>query len=369
MVRFKPLLPFGDTNIITKAIECFRRAGIEEITVVVGHRASELMPVLERLQVRHVFNAEYDQGMFSSIVAGLRTFSPETEAFFLLPADMPLVRSHTVRLLVRAYQKNTADIVYPVFRGRRGHPPLISSRLFPVILAWHNPAGLQQLLEQQQVKAHEVKVLDEGILLDADTPADYNRMTLLRRDIPTLPECYALWDKMNVPDSVILHSKTVAAVARNLAVRLNRAGVVLDADLATVAGELHDVAKGQPDHARVGARLLKKMGCGKVAAVVAQHSDLDFKTGRPLDEAAILYLADKMVKGNRIVTIDERFREPMMKYTADTAVLATVQKRLLTAQTIAKAVEQAVGAGLAEIFTMEGRAGFYERTERWATGE
>ena len=56
--------------------------------VVVGHRADELTPVLELLGIKWIFNAEYDRGMFSSVLAGIKSFEPDVDAFFLLPCDI-----------------------------------------------------------------------------------------------------------------------------------------------------------------------------------------------------------------------------------------------------------------------------------------
>ena len=42
MGAFKPLLPFGETTVIRRCIQNLRQAGVEDIVVVLGHRAEEL---------------------------------------------------------------------------------------------------------------------------------------------------------------------------------------------------------------------------------------------------------------------------------------------------------------------------------------
>jgi molybdenum cofactor cytidylyltransferase len=352
---FKPLLPLGNSTVIEKTINSFRRAGIQNIMVVVGHRANELVPVLDELGVRHVFNEQYPDGMFSSVVAGVRSLRPEVEAFFLLPADTPMVSWHTVKLLGRAYKKTGADVVYPVFQGRRGHPPLISTRLAPAVLTWGGPGGLRLLLEQYEPMAYEAEVMDEGVLLDIDTPADYHEIVERSncRDIPTRNECAAILAKLNVPDIVQRHGRLVANVAWQLADRLNRAGFKLDVRIVVAAGLLHDLAKGRPDHARFGARVLRGLGYPKVAEIVATHTDIAFEEGISLSEAAVVYLADKLVKNDRIVSINERFQCSLEKFAADADALSAINKRLTRAQTIKERVEQALGLDLTKIIADE----------------
>src|SRR5258708_3177074 len=122
MGQFKPRLPLGERSAIEYGISGFHTAGLREVIVVTGHRARELTNVLKG-QVRCVFNPSYDSGMYSSIVAGLQSLPPETDAFFVLPADIPLVRPSTIMALVAAYHDTRTAIIYPVFQGKRGHPP------------------------------------------------------------------------------------------------------------------------------------------------------------------------------------------------------------------------------------------------------
>ncbi len=46
MGQFKPLMPLGDRTVLASAIQPFRAAGIEDVRVVTGYRASDLSPVL-----------------------------------------------------------------------------------------------------------------------------------------------------------------------------------------------------------------------------------------------------------------------------------------------------------------------------------
>jgi len=176
MVEFKPLLPLGGSTVIETAVNVFIRAGISDTTVVIGHRADDLRLVLDRICIRRVINERYKKGMFSSVVAGLQSLGPEVGAAFLLPVDIPLVKSRTVEEIVKAYHRLGQRIFYPVFQSQRGHPPLIPANLFAEIMSWSGDGGLQSFLEQHEAQATEIEVGDEGILLDIDTPDDYSNI-------------------------------------------------------------------------------------------------------------------------------------------------------------------------------------------------
>ncbi len=345
---FKPLLPLGDGTVIEATVQNLRRGGVADVTVVIGHHAAEMIPELNRIDVRYVLNKDYQKGMFSSVVEGVNSLSSQTEAFFLLPGDMPLVRSHTVQMLWKAYYRERANVIYPVFRRQRGHPPLISTQCCPAITLWTQPEGLRSFLALYENQAYEVETADEGILMDIDSPEDYTMVSerFRHREIPTRNECEAILAKLNVPEGVVRHSRLVSDVARTLAERLNQAGLRLDIGLVVAAGLLHDLAKGRSHHDRLGARMLDTLGYSDVAAIVAVHCDIEFEEGQTPNEAAVLYLADKLVKGDRVVSIDERFYEALQKFARNREVLPGVKRRLLNARAIGRAVESLAGMSL-----------------------
>ncbi len=175
MGAFKPLLPLGEETLLERVIRLFREAGIADVTAVLGHRAECAVPVLQRHGVRPALNDRYDEGMLSSVKAGVGTLNRSRRAFFLLPVDIPLVRPETLQALIGAFREGTADICRPCFRGRRGHPPLISSTLIPAIVEFDGPGGLRTFLARYRGSTADVAVEDPGILLDLDRHDDYER--------------------------------------------------------------------------------------------------------------------------------------------------------------------------------------------------
>ena len=153
-----------------------------------------------------------------------------------------------------------------------------------------------------------------------------------RRPHPPLTEdvCMALLRAAGTPDPVIAHCRAVADKALQLADQAEALGVSPDRELLFSAALLHDVARAEPDHAAVGAAWLRTMGYPAVADCIALHHDWDADT---LDEAALLYLADKYLQGEREVSLDERFARSRSR--CETAeALAAHDRRLQAAKRI-----------------------------------
>lgn len=175
MGEFKPLLEIDGKSLVETAIELFRDAGVQEIVTVVGHRSESLIPVVESFASRWVVNEHYQEGMFSSIQKGVAELRGRCDVFFLLPVDIPCVRSSTVKQLLERYLENPSTLVcYPEFNARRGHPPLIAGSLIDQILTYVGDGGMRGLLRRHEGQAANVPVADPFVLLDIDTREDYS---------------------------------------------------------------------------------------------------------------------------------------------------------------------------------------------------
>jgi len=175
MGSFKPLLSLGPRIVVETAVLALRDAGVGTVVVVSGHGADQLELVLGRLDVREAHNRDFASGMYSSVQTGVAALDEGVEAFFLLPCDVPLAGAVTVRLLAEARSAaGDPDVCYPVHGGRRGHPPLISARLIPEILAEEPAGGLRALLGRHE--ALHVPTPVRGAVMDLDTPEAYEAL-------------------------------------------------------------------------------------------------------------------------------------------------------------------------------------------------
>lgn len=177
MGHFKPLLRVNGQTLIQRAISVFRQNRIDDIIVVTGHRADDLKAVLARNEVRIAHNEAHDQGMFSSVVVGIRQLPVHCEAFFVLPVDTAFVQPATIGRLTETFRDQPGRICYPCVANRRGHPPLIPACLAKAIAGHDGKGGLRRALKRWADLAVDVPVADRHILLDLDTPEDLLKLS------------------------------------------------------------------------------------------------------------------------------------------------------------------------------------------------
>ena len=352
MGDFKPLMMLGGMTVLERVIRLFQAVGVGRIHVVIGHRAAELRPCIDRWGGRSVVNADYAQGMFSSVAAGMSSLDERAGSFFVLPVDIPLVRPATLRRLMEEFSGGAAGICHPTFQGRRGHPPLIDMRFASVIAHWTEEGGLRALLERYDSEAVDVPVADEFILQDMDGPDDHRRLCacLKAREILSPAECRALLvEKLKTSPAVWSHGRAVAEWALHIGRALAAAGCRLNLDLIYAAALVHDMARGEPDHAHRGADILRALDMPLMAEIVEAHMDLNVEMEGPIREAEVVFLADKLICEDRWVGIEERFAPRLCDYRADPRAAASIRSKREAARRSAERVESVIGRPLASL--------------------
>ena len=347
MGALKPLLPLGDEIVIGRVIQAARDAGVDRIHVVVGHRAGEIVPHVLRMGAIPVLNPGYRSGMLSSIKAGITSLDENAFGCLLMPADIPLIRPATVTRVIEEALRGGAVLVHPVFLGERGHPPFIAHELFAELLAADASEGACAVLSRHEREAVEVAVFDEGCLRDMDTPRDHRELSaaLAGQAVPNGAECLAMFEAADTPMPVRRHGRAVADLAVSLAGRLNRAGLSLDIARIRAAALLHDIAKGCPHHAAAGARMVRDFGFPGLFEIIDCHMALP---ARPvaIDETAVVYLADKLVSGERRVSLDQRFAPAMERFAGNEEACAGARRRLADARAIVALMKATAGPAI-----------------------
>lgn len=170
MGDFKPLLRLGSMTFTKRIISSFRQAGISPLVLVTGYRADDLEKHVAGEGVMCIRNERYEATeMIDSVRIGLRYIEGRCTRAFICPVDVPLFRTRTVLQMLGA----KGSVIKPAFRGRAGHPVLISQSVFRDVLDAGADTGLGEILAGLRSRTHYEDVEDEGVLYDADTPGDY----------------------------------------------------------------------------------------------------------------------------------------------------------------------------------------------------
>jgi molybdenum cofactor cytidylyltransferase len=168
----KLLLRVEGRSLVRRAAECLCDSDCTEVLVVLGYEAEAVVAELSGLAVRPTFNPRFQAGMATSIAAGIQAASPNSMAFLIALADMPLMTPHSVRLLLSEFDGNPSCIVAPVYRGRRGHPVLFGSGYRSLLAELEGDRGARGIIDRHREQLHLVAVESASVLTDWDYPAD-----------------------------------------------------------------------------------------------------------------------------------------------------------------------------------------------------
>ena len=183
MGQSKQLLPFGDRTVLQSVVKALLAAHLTDVVVVLGHHAEVVRASLADYPVRCCVNEAYREGMFSSLLCGLRHLPDGADAALIALGDQPHIETRVAKEVIAAYCAGDSGIVIPTWSGKRGHPALVDLKRYrAAIFALSGNEGLKPVMRGYPEDTLEVPVDDEGILRDLDTPEDYRAELERRRD-------------------------------------------------------------------------------------------------------------------------------------------------------------------------------------------
>lgn len=176
MGRPKMTLPWGNTTVIGRVVQVLSEAGISPIWVVTGGSHAEVEEALQGSPARTIFNSDFaNDEMLVTFQVGLAALGQGVEGALVVLGDQPQIETGVVESVTAAYRSSHAPLVVPSYHMHRGHPWLLDRSLWPSVLSLHSPATLRDFLNENASQIDYLPVLTDSILLDLDTPADYQR--------------------------------------------------------------------------------------------------------------------------------------------------------------------------------------------------
>lgn len=109
-------------------------------------------------------------GMGDSIAAAVAA-TPASNGWLILPADLPLIQSKTLRAVASALLEHA--VVLPMYHGQRGHPVGFAVECRAALLNLQGDQGAASVVRCQP--ALELNVDDVGCVTDIDTVEDLQR--------------------------------------------------------------------------------------------------------------------------------------------------------------------------------------------------
>jgi len=177
MGAFKPLLPFGGVTVAGACVGNLRGAGVDEVVVVVGHRAGELKEALKGERgLRFASNEQEGSEMGVSIARGVEALGEGIAAVLIALVDHPAVPPGEIRRLIEERGRTGAGLVAPEWGGRGGHPVIVDMRFREELLSLDARGGLRALFEAHRAEVLRVPAGSPFVARDMDTWEDYRAL-------------------------------------------------------------------------------------------------------------------------------------------------------------------------------------------------
>lgn len=192
--------------------------------------------------------------------------------------------------------------------------------------------------------------MNHGVGLRVTPTGNMKKVTNLNKRISQreINKLYADWA---TPDKVKAHCKAVSDVGVKLGEELNKHGYSLDLSLIKGAGLAHDVARTKERHDLIGWDILEKMGYKDEADIVKVHMRYPkFNDVDNLNECDIVCLADRLVKENKYVGLDERIDYILDKAKDSPEAIEHILKNKKEIGALIDDIEKVIGVTLDRLF-------------------
>jgi molybdenum cofactor cytidylyltransferase len=186
--RHKLFLPLGERPVLIHVLEAVLPALARPIVLVLGHQAIQaralLRPYLHMPDLQIIENPSYQQGMSTSLRAGLQALIGSHEytaqehigGAIILLGDQPLITTSIIDDLIATWQTGGKRIVAPLYNGKRGNPVLFSADLFLELADVTGDEGGRRVIERYREEIATVEVEDAQASFDVDTWEAYQQV-------------------------------------------------------------------------------------------------------------------------------------------------------------------------------------------------
>ena len=175
--RDKALLPWPNAELplVRHVVAQFPDERVARLVVVVnpGNEAAVRRVLPENTQI--AVNPEPEADMLSSVRRGIEAVDGADGPLCIHPVDVFAVVPELVARLHEGWRERPEDIHVPTAGGKRAHPLILPTGFIPAVRAVGPGHGLNKVLRDNPRRVIEHPWDDQRLLLDIDTPADYER--------------------------------------------------------------------------------------------------------------------------------------------------------------------------------------------------
>jgi len=175
----KQLVRFGDETLLERAVRIAAESGATPVLVVIGAQFELVSTVIPFDRAIAIQNPDWEQGIASSIHAGLEAverLAPASSGALILPCDqLRLSADHLRALLSTFVGQSEPSIAASTYAGALGIPAVFPRDVFPQLLALQGDKGARALLVNPPCPV--IAIPFDGGEIDIDEPADLDLLS------------------------------------------------------------------------------------------------------------------------------------------------------------------------------------------------
>jgi molybdenum cofactor cytidylyltransferase len=175
--NIKQLLHFNGKTLLQRSIDEAIEAGAAPILVITGANADEISKDINQEQVQVVLNERWQEGMASSIVAGMHaaiSYNNDIEKIIITVSDQPFVSSSLFKQLYKTQEESVQHIIACTYADTIGTPVLFTQKYFDGLLSLEGDEGAKKILLANKGDVATVDFPQGNI--DIDTKDDYEKL-------------------------------------------------------------------------------------------------------------------------------------------------------------------------------------------------
>lgn len=172
----KQLLPFHGTTLLGWVVgQAQRASALDEVVVVLGRAAEEILERVDFGAARVVENPVFAEGCSSSYRAGIAALEPRSEAIMIILGDQPGITPEIINSLAEVWRAETTPIALCSYRGRKGHPMIFAQSMFDELKGLHGDKAAWKLVDANAAVVQEIH-LDLPFPDNINTVEDFERL-------------------------------------------------------------------------------------------------------------------------------------------------------------------------------------------------
>jgi molybdenum cofactor cytidylyltransferase len=170
----KQLLPYKSKSMLQHTVDEAVASKAHSVYTVLGANADQIAAKLRTLRIQVITNPDWEEGIGSSIRAGVAALPDEVDGAIISLCDQPMIRSTIYNDLIDAHLFSRKPIVACEYENTRGVPALFAKPLFPDLTSLRGHQGAKTIILKDAGAVTAIPF--EGGNVDIDTPEDYRKL-------------------------------------------------------------------------------------------------------------------------------------------------------------------------------------------------